>query len=266
MKQRSSIDCQLQNDLLLLILEAVSPWLIENENVYGRTITNQENWSIADITIKDDLARICIMHKVQRGQYTALVCMVDSPEIIAVSYTDGNLGMLNPYLDCGHKLEADLDGPGCWNVLSITFAAEPGAQAIRYLRGGEVEEVYLNEFGAFSIIDWAGNQPVEEFLGVKISGKWQRPAVAAIPYTIDYIASYWCRCVVREDNFSSREACWIRAAFIELCGTDRAILQHKIMNTLAEEPNDFYFQAFKKERRKFLDSEQASLGNFALPA
>ena len=255
MKKLSGIDKQVHKDLFLLVMDEIAPWATAENG------GERENWRLADITIKDEQARVCVMHKVQREQYTALVCCADLPEVIAVSYTNGNLGMLNPYLDCGHKLEADLDGFGCWNVLSITFSAEPGAQAIRFSRQGKIHEISRNQYDAFSLIDWNGTQPVDEYIGVKIAGKWHRPAIGDLPYSIEYVVACWRRAVARDDNFHSRWNRWLTAAFVELCGADRAVLQRKLMNALSAEKNDVYFQAFKKERRKFLRREQAPLNN-----
>ncbi len=255
MKQEFGVKCQSHEELFELVMDAVEPWVLAN-----RDVRDLKNWRIQSISQNQDQLCICIMHARRRDQFTALVCCLGEPEIVAVSFTSGNLGMLNPYLDCGHKLAHDLDGPGCWNVLAITFAAEPGAEAVRFLRRGKVEEVHINQFGAFSIVDWDNNQPVDEYLGVKINGRWKQPVVSAIPYTIDYITACWRRAVLRRDDMASRWNRWITAAFVELCGADRAILQHQMMNTLASEKNQAFYQAFKQERRKFLTREKQPLG------
>ncbi len=263
--QEAVIDCQIQEKLFSLVMDAVAPWAFAEADLDGVS-QDREDWCIRDISIKDGQASVCVMHIVQREQYTALVCCLDEPEVIAVSYTSGNLGMLNPYLDCGHKLGAELDGPGCWNVLSITFAAEPGAEKIRYLRQGNIEEVSVNQFDAFSIIDWNSNYPVDEYLSVKVDGEWRAPVVAAIPYTIDYVASCWRKAVYKNDGLRSRWNRWITAAFVELCGSDRAVLQCEMMNTLANGGNAKCYEAFKSERRKFLNREKQPLDDLTLSA
>ena len=264
-KQETGIDCRFQEEMFSLVMDTVAPWAFA-EMTPVQADRERKNWQIRDISLKDDQARVCVMHVTSKNQYTALVCCLSEPEIVAVSFTDGRLGMLNPYLDCGYKLESDLDGPGCWNVLSITFQAEDGAEKIRFLRRGVVEEVEVNQFGAFSIIDWDSNYPVDEYLGVKVNGIWQASVVGAIPYTIDFMTSCWRKAVFRQDGMRNRWNRWITAAFVELCGSDRAILQREIMNALAREENQECYQAFKKERRRFLEREKQPLDDLQLSA
>jgi len=261
MKQKDGKCSHFQEELFSLVMDAIAPWAFPDP-----MIRNDKNWRILDVSMNNDQARVCVMHVKRRDQYTALICCHGQPEVIAVSFSSGNLGVLNPYLDCGHKLEADLEGPGCWNVLSVTFCAEPGAQIIRYMRMGEITEVHVNKFGAFSIIDWNSNQPIEEFIGVKVNGEWKKPVVAAIPYTIDYVTSCWRKAVYRENGMASRWNRWITAAFVELCGSDRAILQKEMMNAFASEKNQTLSIAFKQERRKFLEREKRPLDDLLLSA
>ncbi len=264
-RQNDGEICHSHEELFTLVMEAVAPWAFAAFATSSERDNRAfENWCIRDISIGDDQALICIMHVTSRSQYTALVCCLGDPEVVAVSYKSGNLGMLNPYLDCGNKLETDLDGPGCWNVFSVTFCAEPGAQAVRYLRKGEVCEVRINRFDAFSIVDWESNQPVEEYLGVKVNGVWKKPVVVAIPYTIDYVTACWRKAVYRDDGLRSRWNRWITAAFVELCGADRAILQQEMMAALAVEKDPVFYRAFTQERRKFLDREKRPLDELLL--
>ena len=260
-KQETGNGRHFHEELFSLVMDAIAPWALSGKGQQGR-----QNWAVRNITIKDDQAIVCVKHVNSLDQYTALICCLNEPEVIGVSFTEGNLGMLNPYLDCGHKLEADLDGPGCWNVLAITFVAEPGAETVRYLRNGEIMESHVNEFGAFSIIDWESNLPVEEYLAVKINGEWKTPVVAAIPYTIDYVIACWRKAVYRDNGLRSRWNRWITAAFVELCGSDRATLQNEMMNRLAEESNQQCYMAFKQERRRFLELEKKPLNSLSISA
>lgn len=261
MKQKADCNSRFQKEMFSLVMDAVMPWAFAQSQNRGA-----ENWQIADISQYEDQTRVCIIHVTSLDQYTALVCCHDEPEVIAVSYTNGNLGVLNPYIDSGHKLEADLDGPGCWNVLSITFRAEPGAEKVCFLRRGIVEEVSVNQFGYFSIVDWDSNQPVDEYLGVKLNGVWTPPVVAATPYTINYVTACWRKAVERDNGLRSRWNRWITAAFVELCGADRATLQSAMMKELAAEKNQKCYQAFKQERRKFLEREKRPLDELLLNA
>lgn len=263
-RQESGTDSQLHEELFSLVMETVAPWI--SPAVLDKSAKGYENWNLCDVSIKSNMARVCVMHASRRDQYTALICCLEDPEVLAVSFASGNLGMLNPYLDCGHKLEADLDGPACWNAFSVTFRAEPGAEVVRYLRAGKIEEVQINEYDAFSIIDWESNQPVQEYLGVKVNGVWKKPVVAAIPYSIDYVISCWRKAVYSSNGMRSRWNRWITAAFIELCGADREVLQQEMMNALAREENQEIFQAFKQERRKFLAREKRPLDDLLLNA
>ena len=269
MKQQVGIEQQFQEKLFSLVMDAITPWVFHGEVFQGEVSQgeavkdienrNLDNWRIRNVSMKDEQACICVMHVSRNEQYTALVCCLGEPEVVAVSYTDGNLGVLNPYLDSGHKLEADLDGPGCWNVLAITFRAEPGAQTLRFSRQGQISEVNVNEFGCFSIIDWNANRPIDEYLGVKVNGEWKKPVVGAIPYTINYVTACWRKAVFSDTGLRSRWNRWITAAFVELCGSDRAVLQREMMNTFADERNQICYQAFKQERRRFLNREKAPL-------
>jgi len=261
MKQEADFDSRAddlsQEELFWLVMGAVEPWILAD-----RAVGALENWQIRNISQSETQACVCIMHVRRRDQFTALICCLGEPEVVAVSFTNGNLGMLNPYLDCGPKLEHDLDGPGCWNVLSITFAAEPDAEAVRFLRLGKVEEIKVNGFDAFSIVDWDNNQPVDEYLGVKVNGVWEKPVVAAIPYSIDYVTACWRKAVLQQDGMASRWNRWITTAFVELCGADQAILQTKMMAVLASEKNQEFYRAFKQDRRESLAREQMSLDEF----
>ncbi len=261
MKQKDDNCRHFQEEIFSLVMDTIAPWAFSDP-----ASRDDECWRILDVSMKNDQALVCVMHVKRRDQYTALICCHDQPEVIAVSFSSGNLGVLNPYLDCGHKLEADLEGPGCWNVLSVTFCAEPGAEIIRYLRQGKIEEVHVNEFGAFSIVDWSSNQPIQEYLGVRINGVWKTPVVAAIPYTIDYVTACWRKAVFRENGMTSRWNRWITAAFVELCGSDRAVLQKEMMNAFASEENQALSIAFKQERRKFLEREKRPLDDLLLSA
>lgn len=253
-KQEVGIDHKLQEKLFSLVMDAIAPWALAD-----REHQNREDWCVRNISQNGDQYCVCVMHIREGEQYTALVCNMDELEVIAVSYTDGNLSMLNPYLDGGHKLGLDLDAPGCWNVLAITFVAEPGAQAVRFIRNGKIQEVTLNQFDSFSIVDWKSNKPVQEFLGVKIDGEWRAPVVAAIPYTVDYVTTCWRKAVYKNNGLRSRWNRWITAAFIELCGSDRAVLQREMMNALSAEKNENCYRAFKEERRRFLQREKSPM-------
>lgn len=260
-KQENGSSCHFHEELFSLVMDAIAPWAFSDKNNSGN-----ENWRIRAISGNDKQVRICVMHVTRRDQYTALICCHDEPEILAVSFTSGNLGMLNPYLDNGHKLEADLDGLGCWNVFSATFSAEPGAEAVRYLRAGKIEEVRVNEFNAFAIIDWDSSQHIDEYLGVKVDGVWKKPVVAAMPYSIDYVVTCWRNAVNHNNGMRSRWNRWITSAFVELCGADREVLQREMMNGLTDEKNQACFHAFKQERRKFLAREKQPLDNLLLNA
>ena len=255
MKREVAIDRHLQQKLFFLVMDAIAPWVFP-DNFSDKQKRDQENWRIGDVSMNNEQALMCVMHVDGHMQYTALICCLGEPEVVAVSYSSGNLGMLNPYLDCGHKLEADLDGPGCWNVLSVTFLGEERAQAVRFLRQGLVEEVAINKFGYFSIIDWNSNLPVDEYLGVKVNGEWKKPAVGAIPYTIDSISTCWCKAVVGDDQQRYQWNHWITGAFVELCGSDRALLQQELSSAFSGKENLACYQAFKKQRQKFLNQEK----------
>lgn len=253
-KQENGFDRQFQEELFCLVMDAVSPWVLAQDDKQGL-----ENWSLKSIAFDDDQICVCVVHDISREQFTALFCCADEPEIIGVSRAGANLGMLNPYLENGYKIEADLDSLACWNVLSITFAAEEGADAIRFLRKGKVEEIAINEFGVFSIVDWESCDPVDEYLGVRVNGEWKEPVVGAMPYTIDHVASCWRKAVYRNNGLRSRWNRWITAAFVELSGSDRAVLQKEIMSALANERNQICLDEFRKERRRFLEREQSPL-------
>jgi len=254
-RQETGIDCQFQQELFFLVMEAISPWVFP-ENFFDKQNWELENWRIGDVSMKDEQVLMSVMHVDDHMQYTALICCLGEPEVLAVSYTNGNLGMLNPYMDSGHKLETDLDGPGCWNVLSITFRSEPDAQAVRFLRQGLVQEVEVNEFGCFSIIDWNSNLPVDEYLGVKVNGKWKKPVVAALPYTINYVIACWQEAVVHNDECREHWNRWITAAFVELCGSDRVALQQKMMDAFVGKEDQLCYQAFNKQRQTVLNREK----------
>lgn len=263
MKQKTEVDCHFQQELFFLVMDAISPWVFP-ESFFDNQNWKLENWRIGDVSMKDEQVLMSVMQVDGLMEYTALICCLGEPEIVAVSCTNGNLGMLNPYLDSGHKLEADLDGPGCWNVLSITFRSEPGAQTVRFLRQGLVQEVEVNEFGCFSIIDWNSNLPVDEYLGVKVNGKWKKPVVAALPYTIDYVKACWQKAVVHGDKCRDYWNSWITAAFVELCGSDRMVLQQEMKNAFVGEEGQLYYQAFNKQRQTVLNRERSLMEQPAL--
>jgi hypothetical protein len=245
-------DSDATNALVGLVGDAVAPWVAGKHQ-------DPSHWRVQNISFSNQQALVVIAHKKLKSQFTGLICCADEPEVVAVSYSDGNLGMLNPYLDGGCKLERDLDGPGDWNVLSITIKAESGAEAIRYCRNGEIKEIGVTRHGTFAIVDWDSNQPIDEFLAIRVHGEWHTPVVGALPFTIDHVARCWKNAVNSSDGMKNRWNRWITAAFTELGGSDRALLQEALMEAFARESNRTFYKAFKAERRKFLVRESRPL-------
>jgi len=247
-------DDAFQQSLLSLVLESVSPW-IEKKSLNSQP----SDWQVLQITNNNEQLLVTIKQNSGAQQYMALLCCLSAPEVVAVSQTDGMLGLLNPYLDGGHKIEAELDAPGNWNTLSICFKAQQGATALRYLRSGFVCEVEINQFGCFEIVDWNSNQPVDEYLEIKIDGVWQQTIVGALPFTVDYLVGCWMKAVNGRMMRGNRWNSWITSTFVELGGHDRAALQDALMNAFVSMKDDCYLRTFKQERRKFLKSEQSPL-------
>jgi len=257
--QTTGIDLQLQEQLFSLVMDAIAPWVFP-DGFFDEQKRVLENWSIASISMENDQVCMCVMQTNSNVKYTALICCLGEPEIVAVSYTDGNPGMLNPYLDSDYKLETDLDGLACWNVLSITFRAEPGAETIRFLRDGVMIEVDINEFGCFSYTDWNSSRPVEKYLAVKVRGKWQELLIESIPYTVEYMAARWRLAIIDNNkNMHKWWNDWISAAFVELCGYDRMVLSREMTKVFVGEENETCYQAFKNEQQKFINREEELL-------
>ncbi len=254
MNEEVVLDDAFQQSLLSLVLESVSPW-IEEKSCY----TQIENWRILQITSHTEQMLVTIKQVSGGQQYTALMCCLSAPEVVAVSQTDGMLEVLNPYLDGGRKIETELDAPGNWNILSISFKAQKGATALRFLRGCAIFEIEVNQFGCFEIVDWNSNQPVEEYLEVLVDGVWQQTVVRSLPFSVDYLVSCWKKAANGRMMASNRWNKWITATFVELGGHDRAVLQDALMNAFCSMSDDYYLRTFKQERRKFLKSEQSPL-------
>lgn len=248
------IDDAFQHSLLLLVLESVSPW-IEKESLGYQP----EDWQILQIANHSEQMLVTIKQISGGQQYTALMCCLSGLEVVAVSQTDGMLGLLNPYLDGGGKIESDLDAPGNWNILSISFKVQTGATALRFLRGGVACEIEVNQFGCFEIVDWNSNHPVEEYLEIKVDGVWQQTIVGALPYTVEFLVGCWVKAANGRMMRANRWNSWITATFVELGGHDRAALQEALMAAFKAMDDDYYLRTFKQERRKFLKSEQSPL-------
>ena len=243
-----------QQSLLSLVLESVSPW-IEKKSLGSKP----SDWQVLQITNHNEQLLVTIKQVSGAQQYTALMCCLSAPEVVAVSQTDGMLGLLNPYLDGGLKIEAELDAPGNWNTLSICFKAQHEATALRFMRGGVVCEVDVNQFGCFEIVDWNSNQPIDEYVEIKVDGVWQQTIVGALPFTVEHLVGCWKKAASGRMVRSNRWNNWITATFVELGGRDRAALQEALMNAFVSMKDDYYLRTFKQERRKFLKSEQSPL-------
>lgn len=243
-------DSRLCDELFLQVMDAIAPWACRN----GRT---SDDWQVSHFTRNQEQVLLGIAHKHGLERYCALICCLEEPEIIAVSSTDGSLGMLNPYLDGAGKIEDDLDAPGCWKVLSVSFAAEAGCTAIRYIRDGKFHEVEKNRFGSIEIHDWHSNRPIDRYLSTRIDGVWHDVVVPQLPYSKKHLKTCWKKAVISPKGMQSRWNNWITSIFSDLGNQDRAKLQEAMLASLSESENRHFFDAFKAERRAFLQRERA---------
>lgn len=230
-------------------MDAIAPWACQN----GRTI---DDWHVSHFTRHNDQILLGVAHKFGLERYSALICAFDLPEILAVSFTDGTMGLLNPYLDGAGKVEHDLDAPGCWNVLSVSFAAEAGCSAIRYIRDGRFYEIEANQFGSFDIHDWKSKHPIERYLSTCIDGNWQDVVVPQLPYSPQHLKTCWKKAVISPRGMESRWNNWISSVFSELGAKDRNELQETMLTALSDTENRHFYNAFKAERRAFLQRER----------
>lgn len=243
-------DSRICDELFDQVMDAIAPWACQN----GRKI---DDWHVSHFSHHEEQILLGIAHKYGLERYSALICCLEKPEIMAVSSTNGTLGMLNPFIDGAGKIEDDLDAPGCWNILSVSFAAESGCTAVRYIRDGKFYETEVNQFGSFDIHDWHSNRPIDRYLATRIEGVWHDVVVPQLPYSQKHIKTCWKKAVISPRGMNSRWNKWITSVFSELGKQDRAKLQDDMLRSLATSDNMHFLEAFKAERRAFLQRERA---------
>ncbi|HHI81963.1 MAG TPA: hypothetical protein ENJ99_02310, partial [Rhizobiales bacterium] len=87
-----------------LTLDAISPWIS-----HGKNGCDPAQWKVAAFAMRDALALTTLVSKTGARQFTSLVCCAEAPEVVAVSFSDGRLFELNPFLEAGGPLEPELD-------------------------------------------------------------------------------------------------------------------------------------------------------------
>ena len=198
-----------------LTLEAVAPWV----RAKGLAV-DCKAWNVASFVMRDGLILITLVENGSARQYTSLICCTEEPEVVAVSFNDGRLGILNPFLEACGPVEEGLDSVACWQVFSLVFAGEPGADRLRYRRHGEVREVQVNEAGYFEIRDWHCVRPVDEYLAVRVQGKWQPTVAGALPYSCEFTRRCWRELSALQAGCTHSRHGWLVSACNELGGSD----------------------------------------------
>ncbi len=242
--------------LFNLVFQELLPWLDDKD---------ESSWQLADISTNKTQTLLTIHNATSHQQFTALICCLGEPEILAVSCSNKHFSMLNPYIDGPERVEPDLDSIGCWQILNIVFKPEKGVDQVRFERDGNIMDAHINEYGFISIIDWNSNKPISEYLSLMKDNEWREPVISLAPYSAHSIANSLAQAYSNNHNINEWKR-WLCAGFVKLGILDYKNLENGILAALEGEAHSKLRKELISVSREFTIDKTKGIETMFLPA
>ncbi len=156
-----------------------------------------------------------------------------APAIKAISHQKPRVMFDNPWLGEDQHVRPEIDSLCCHGLFAIASELEPGADAVRFERGGAQHEIEIDPgTGRFFIVDWHSNETLAGYKAVRRNGQWVDTVTPAFPFTTDYAAESWNRASETFGRPESDRHDWIGSLFFELEDDDYGDMIFTLLNTL----------------------------------
>lgn len=155
------------------------------------------------------------------------------PAVRAISHQKPRMLIENPWLGEGQHVRPEVDSLCCYGLFSIASELEPGADAVRYERGGTEHVAEIDpDTGRFFIIDWRSNERIAGYRAVRKNGEWVDTLNSGFPFTKEYAAESWNKASETFGRPENDRHEWISSLFFELEGDEYSDMIFTILRTL----------------------------------